>query len=394
MENERLEGADSVVCFAGVDWWYHNRGHSECQVMRLLSRQVPVLWVNSIGMRRPMPGKSELPFRRYARKLRSTFKGLKRDECGLWVYSPLFLPAYSASALEFNGRFVAAQVRRLRKKLGMKRPAAWVTIPTAAPIIERMEWSRVAFNRSDDFASFPEVDSELVRSMENRVFDKSDVVFYVNQGLFDQERAQRDSAMFLDHGVDYEHFASVRPLDGSRPPRPRELEGIEGPIVGFYGALDDYTIDLDLMVATARHIAPNTLLVIGPQAMEIGKLLAEPNVRYLGPIPYEQLPQYAAHFDVGIMPWLANDWIEACNPIKLKEYLALGFPIVSTDFSELRKYDGLVHVARDTEGFCAALDAALEEGPREAAKRRAAVEPHTWAAVTERVRSAMDVRGS
>ena len=64
--------------------------------MRRLARRVPVLWVNSIGMRLPMPGKTEMMLARYARKLRSTLNGLRRDPCGLWVYSPLFLPRYTA----------------------------------------------------------------------------------------------------------------------------------------------------------------------------------------------------------------------------------------------------------------------------------------------------------
>src|SRR5689334_10431355 len=83
--------SDGVVCFAGVDWWYHNRGHSECQIMRRLARRAPVLWVNSLGMRVPRPGRSDLLIRRYYRKLKSTLKGLRRDPSGMWVYSPLFV---------------------------------------------------------------------------------------------------------------------------------------------------------------------------------------------------------------------------------------------------------------------------------------------------------------
>ena len=46
------------------------------------------------------------------------------------------------------------------------------------------------------------------------------------------------------------------------------------------------------------------------------------------------LPTFAAAFDVALMPWLMNEWIESSNPIKLREYLAIGFPIVSTWFPE------------------------------------------------------------
>ena len=65
-----MTSSDGVVCFAGVDWWYHNRGHSECQIMQRLAERVPVLWVNSIGMRLPAPGRSELVLHRYAHSAR------------------------------------------------------------------------------------------------------------------------------------------------------------------------------------------------------------------------------------------------------------------------------------------------------------------------------------
>ena len=57
---------------------------------------------------------------------------------------------------------------------------------------------------------------------------------------------------------------------------------------------------------------------------------------------------YMAACDVLIMPWNRSEWIRACNPVKLKEYLAVGRPVVTTHFEELRRYDGLVQVAEDT----------------------------------------------
>jgi glycosyltransferase involved in cell wall biosynthesis len=156
--------------------------------------------------------------------------------------------------------------------------------------------------------------------------------------------------------------------------------------VGFYGALDDYTVDLELLIATARRVSNGTLLVIGPKAMEISRLLAEPNVCYLGPVTYEQLPNYAAHFDVGIMPWLQNDWILKCNPIKLREYLALGFPIVSMRFPELSPYAEHVYGADSHEEFLTQLDRALAESdPARFEARRESVRGESWESRAERV---------
>lgn len=384
---------DGVVCFAGVDWWYHNRGHSECQLMRRLAARTPVLWINSIGMRAPAPGRTELPLRRYARKLTSTLKGLRRDPCGMWVYSPLFIPRYTPTVLRWNGRLLFEQVRLLQRWLGIQHPAVWATVPTVAPAVERGDWTRRVFNRSDVFSEFPEVDAELIRGLEERMLKWADEVIYVNAGLLAREQGRVKSAHLLSHGVDYAHFARGRggPSSGPEPP---ELRDLPRPIVGFYGALDDYTVDLDLMIQTARKVRPGTLLVIGPKAMELQRLIAEPNVVYLGPIPYEELPRYAARFDVGIMPWLRNRWIEGCNPIKLKEYLAIGFPIVSIGFPELEPYTDLVYAAADPERFLQQLDHALaEDSPARVAERRARVVDDSWDALAGRVAGMLGIAG-
>jgi len=378
--------ADGVVCYAGLDWWYHNRGHSECQIMRRLARRVPVLWVNSIGMRLPTPGKTELTLARYARKLRSTLKGLRRDPCGLWVYSPLFVPRYSPAAVELNGRLLDLQVRWLRRRIGIRRPSLFITMPTACAAAERSQYVRTVFNRADAFSEFPEVDSRLIAGLEARLLACADEVLYVSDVLFERERTRARRAHFLDHGVDFEHFASARSASGPCRPAPEAIADLPRPLIGFYGALDDYVIDLDLMVRVARAFPKATLLVIGPKAMEIGRLLAEPNVCYLGPVPYEQLPEYAAHFNVGIMPWLQNEWIRGCNPIKLKEYLALGFPIVSMRFPQLASYEDLVHAVDDADAFVRAVAAALAtDDPAAAERRRASVRNASWDAIADRV---------
>jgi hypothetical protein len=379
------ETCDGVVCFAAVDWWYHNRGHSECQIMRRLAKRVPVLWINSIGMRAPSPGKSDLVLRRYTRKLRSTMKGLQQQDSSLWVYSPVFIPRYTDGMVTLNGRLLDAQIAVLLRRLGIRRPAAWVTVPTAAGAVERRAWSRVLFNRSDDFAAFPEVDRGFVERLERRLLARADDVLYVNRALQERERHLVRAGHYVGHGVDFDHFASARPIDGPTV-APAALGDLPRPIIGFYGALDGYTVDLPLLIRVARAFPRATLLVIGPKQMDIAALEAEPNVRYVGPIPYQELPRYAACFDAALMPWLRNEWIDGCNPIKLKEYLALGMPVASVRFRELLPYESLVYAAETHEEFLAQVARALADGDRALVqRRRQAVAPDSWDAIAAQV---------
>ena len=92
-----------------------------------------------------------------------------------------------------------------------------------------------------------------------------------------------------------------------------------------------------------------------------------PNVHWLGFRPYEEIPSYGAAFDVALMPWLRNDWIEQCNPIKMKEYLAIGLPVVSTDFPEVHFYSDTIAIAGDADHFVRARP----RGPRRQSGRDA-----------------------
>ena len=86
------------------------------------------------------------------------------------------------------------------------------------------------------------------------------------------------------------------------------------------------------------------------------------------------------------MPWLMNEWIESSNPIKLREYLAVGFPIVTTQFPELAPFAGDVYAASNQREFLAGVDRALiERDPEAVHRRRAFVKNSTWDALSRRV---------
>jgi glycosyltransferase involved in cell wall biosynthesis len=378
---------DGVIWFGNVDWWYHNRGHASVRMATRIAQRVPTLWVNSIGMRLPMPGRTEIAWRRYRRKLGSMAKGLRRDEAtGLWIYSPLFIPRYSRAIIELNGLLLAAQVRLVMRRLGVKRPSACVSMPTMTPAVERLPWVKVVFDRCDDFTTLPEADGPLIDSLEGRLLAMCDHAAYVSHDLIERDRGRVSDARFLGHGVDLAQLARARPLNGPRPAAPAAIADLCRPIVGFYGGMDDYRMDADLLIRIARQIMPGTLLLIGPEQMDLSRVKAETNVRHIGQLPPDELAAYAAEFDVGVIPFLRNDFNMRCNPTKLKEYLALGFPIVATELPAYARYSGLIYTAETHDQFLHALACALAENdPALPQRRRDAVAGDDWDRVAGRM---------
>jgi glycosyltransferase involved in cell wall biosynthesis len=52
--------------------------------------------------------------------------------------------------------------------------------------------------------------------------------------------------------------------------------------------------------------------------------------------PYESLPAFCKGFDVALNPFEINELTLAANPLKVREYLAAGLQVVSTDIPEVR----------------------------------------------------------
>jgi len=113
-------------------------------------------------------------------------------------------------------------------------------------------------------------------------------------------------------------------------------------------------------------------------------------VHHLGRKDYEEVWRYPGNCDVLIMPWNRSRWIEACNPVKLKEYLAAGRPVVSTWFEELRHYAGYVRVANEPDAFARAIREELASDSAEKIKqRRDRVRHESWRSKAELVRRSL-----
>ncbi len=362
---------DGVICFGDSDWWYHNRGHYDMQMMRELSAHLPVLYVNSLGVRMPKLGEGRMFFRRVLRKLRSLGRGLVRVRPNFAVYSPVVAPGRLGGAL--TRPLLAPQVRLAAARVGIRRPLLWVACPPAAAVVDQMRPVGVVYQRTDAYENFPGADRAQLLAWDAQMKSRADATLYCSTWLMEQEQAACRNAVFIDHGVDYERFAAA----GVGGDAPRDVAALPRPRVGFVGGIDAHTFDAGLFTAVARQLPEFSFVLVGACSLPAG-WCDLPNVHLLGKRPYEQVAAYMAACDVLIMPWNQNEWIRACNPVKLKEYLAVGRPVVSTPFEELRRYDSFVVAARDAPAFAAAVRAAVGSG--DAARLRARVADQTWRA--------------
>jgi glycosyltransferase involved in cell wall biosynthesis len=338
------------------------------QLMRRFSQKGTTVYVNSIMMRKhKIIGGSKF-IEKLIRKVRSILKGLKKSGAGFWVYSPFTLPVHHISwARPLNEAVLRYQMQRLMRKLRMSAPVVWIACPAACDAAIKMEKAKLVYQRTDRYEDDPDVDRNVILGYDRKLKAAADITVYVNRLLYDQEAAQCKKAFFLDHGVDYEMFATAE-LD---PDKPEDIAGIKRPIVGYFGALDGHKLDVGFLDAVAERLPDMSFVFIGKPSLDFSVLSARKNVWLLGQKTYEEVPHYGKCFDVTILPWKINKWTQAANPIKFKEYLALGKPVVSTpSFSELRRYLDVVYEASSPEEFAECIRKAYSQDSAELVKKR------------------------
>ncbi|MBN2316596.1 MAG: glycosyltransferase [Sedimentisphaerales bacterium] len=369
-----------VICFGGEDWWYKNRGHIDMQLMRRFARMGTTLYVNSIVMQKPTLKKNTAGGKSFShkliRKMKSILRGLQESGAGFWVYSPFSLPAHHISwARPLNEMILRRQIRHIERKLNMDHPLIWIACPAACDTALRIKESYLVYQRTDRFEEYPNVDEAVIKEYDRKLKTSADLTVFVNKTLYDQEASQCKKAIYLDHGVDFEFFADAE----KDPSIPEEMAEIPKPIVGFFGAIDDHTMDVPFVEKTISLLPEMSFVFIGDASSDVTDLASHKNVWLLGRKNYGQISHYGKCFDVAIMPWRQNDWIKGCNPIKLKEYLALGKPTVSTPFPELDKYLDVVYQAKTPEAFAEAIQKGLvEDNDERIAARRKKIQKATW----------------
>jgi glycosyltransferase involved in cell wall biosynthesis len=363
---------DSVVCFAGVDWWYHNRGHYDIQMMRQFARYVPILFVNSIGMRVPPLSEGSVFLDRVRRKLRSIRRGIVQVQKGFHVYSPLYAPGRIGRAL--STPLLSWQIRAAMRWLGFRRPLVWVAVPSAGEAVERIASAGVVYQRTDRFEDFPGIDQARIVALDRRLKQRADLTLFCATSLMRAESGDCRRAEFIDHGVDFDRF-----VRGSEEPEPDELRTIGRPRVGFVGAIDPHTFDPDLLRDVMQRLPELQFVLVGGSTLPKDWSDA-PNLHMLGQKSYDEVWRYPGACDVLIIPWNRSSWVRGTNPVKLKEYLATGRPIVTTWIDELCRYEGLVTIATDADSFEAGIRAALAGVPDVTLqlRRRERVQAETW----------------
>ena len=294
-----------------------------------------VLFVNSISMGLPSLSSPDL-FAKIRRKLSSYARYIRRTDDGIVVVSPLALPFYSSAVgRKLNQILLLVQIKLLMVAFDMSGPILWIAIPTANQIVGRLGECALVYQVSDKYEA-NQMDhataAEVIRSMHLDLLSRADLVYYSGRKLYHEALESHPEtaakSKLLEQAVDFDHFA--RTTAAGQDAIPEDVRLIPGPRLGYFGAMESWLMDQSLIRYVSERRPDWHWVLIGLRAAPLD-IESLPAVHYLGPKPYDQVPLYAATFQVCVLPWVTdNEFVNYGSAIKVREYLATGKPGFST----------------------------------------------------------------
>lgn len=347
-------------------------------IARCLLPRWRIDWVNTIGTRRPSLSARDLA--RAAGKLREWLG--KPDEtpdsvdplpAGLHVHAPIHWPGFGL-ALERRAN-ASLLARGLTEVLDATHPptAIIATAPIPADLAARRPDLTWLYYCVDDLSQWPGLDGPALARLESEYLRHVKGVIAVSDTLVARMSEFGFDADLLTHGIDLEHWSGVLrrhpPADGMRPK-------------ALFWGVADRRLDAELCLALANRC---DLAFVGPSDDPDPRLLQHSQIRFEGPLPYEALPSRAAESDVLVMPYADLPVTRAMQPLKLKEYLATGLPVICSDLPANREWKAALDICSEPTCFAEMAETrARSPLPDEQVAARRKLDDESWAVKARR----------
>lgn len=383
----RLADRD-IVCIGSADW-ATELPINQHQLMGRLAAQNNVLFVESLGLRKPQLAGRDLS--RLWRRLRRGLRGARPAPEGLHVLSPLVLPLHSkASVRKLNRWLLRRQVKRASRKLGMSEPILWAYVPQAEDVIDVLDPSLVVYHCVDDVAAQKGVDADSFREAEERFARRADLVLASAPALAERMRTLSSHVLYAPNVADTGTFATALEPGPVDP----DLDSLPHPRLVFQGAIVATKLDVQLLAQVAELRPEWSIVLVGPRGAgdptgDLSPLDNAANIHMIGARPADDLPQVLRGADIGLIPYAINDLTRSVFPMKVYEYLAAGLLVLTTPLPAL---DGVVAIetVSSAEELVAAAERELAaDSPQVRQARSQAAAAHSWEARLEEIEQAL-----
>lgn len=360
------------------DWGRHP---SSCQhlIRHLLSHR-RVTWVNTIGARRPRFDLASAT--RGLEKLRQWFTPTGEPVSARpepTILSPKMWPSFrSRFTRAINRRLLTRAVRSVTES--GPAPIVITTLPLIADLVRRVRATRWVYYCVDDYSVWPGLDGGTLRDMEAELVAKVDVTIAVSETLQTRLAKLGKPAQLLTHGVDLDFWRNADSVEDEIPAWSGELSEFGDTRIVFWGVVDR-RLDIAFVRTLAESLTSGVIIFVGPQDNPDPELFRIPRLRFFPALPFNDLPDLAAGATILIAPYADLSVTRAMQPLKLKEYLATGKPVVVRKLPATEPWTDCCDVVESPDEFAYAVRERLRTGlPDEQRHARERLRTESWAA--------------
>lgn len=184
--------------------------------------------------------------------------------------------------------------------------------------------------------SYPNI-SRFAAKVEEMLAKRADLVLTVNDILANRLMRRTHKAVHIVPNYPSRGFRANK-----KPDEVKASYGFSGSgLIAFVGNLTD-TYDFDLLLSSAKRLPSLEFWIVGSGKREARLRAISPgNVKFLGKVPHEQVPDFIGAADVCVAPLRAyqRDIVHNDQDVwKITEYAALGKPIVATNLTPSGQY--------------------------------------------------------
>lgn len=383
----RLADRD-IVCIGSADW-ATELPINQHQLMGRLAAQNNVLFVESLGLRKPQLAGRDLS--RLWRRLKRGLRGARPAPEGLHVLSPLVLPLHSKEAVrKLNRWLLRFQVKWAARKLEMEQPILWAYVPQAEDVIDVLDPELIVYHCVDDVAAQKGVDAGSFREAEERFARRVDLVLASAPALAERMRTLSDHVLYAPNVADTATFATALepgPVDPA-------IDSLPRPRLVFQGAIVATKLDVKLLAQVAELRPDWSIVLVGPRGAgdptgDLSPLDNAPNIHMIGPRPANDLPKVLRGADIGLIPYAINDLTRSVFPMKVYEYLAAGLPVLATPLPALDGVEAIETVRSGEELVKTVERERGEDSPGVRKARSQAAASHSWEARIAEIEGAL-----
>ncbi|MEP6750539.1 MAG: glycosyltransferase family 1 protein, partial [Bacteroidota bacterium] len=245
---------------------------------------------------------------------------------------------------------------------GVTEFVAWYYTPMATALNPSFKPLLVIYDCMDELSAFKNAPA-LIKKREKELMAKADIVFTGGNSLYEAKKNNHSNIYLFPSSIDRRHFERARSMHAELS----DQREIPFPRIGFVGVIDE-RMDIDMLYAMATKKPDWHFILIGPVVkIDPASLPQLPNIHYLGPKSYKELPFYISKWEVAMMPFAINESTRFISPTKTPEYLAAGKPVVSTPIHDVVKDygdKGLVYIADSSLQFIIEIQNAMDMADR------------------------------